>query len=141
MGNYHHYLAEFVTGDKCKDTAKKSFKPYKDAYNVAVSELPPTPHWPCLPFQEPFFPSCSDTAKLVLSRHSRMQYHIAKNPQIAITIKLMRLRSAVILIAKKGVGSLTLPLPSVRPAPCLTLVMLTMMTACLRTDQEDLHNP
>ena len=80
MGDYHRYLAEFVTGDKRMDTTDKSFKPYKDTYDVAVSELPPTPHWPCSPFQEPSFPSCSDTAKLVLPHRSHMQYHIAENP-------------------------------------------------------------
>lgn len=70
----------------------------------------------------------------------------SKNPQITVTIKLTRLRSAVILIAEKDVGSLTSPLPFVRPAPtCLTLAMLTMTTAyprILGTNRKDaLHTP
>ncbi|KAG0697314.1 14-3-3 protein [Suillus ampliporus] len=42
MGDYHRYLAEFATGDKRKDSADKSLGAYKDASEVAVTELPPT---------------------------------------------------------------------------------------------------
>lgn len=42
MGDYHRYLAEFATGDKRKDSADKSLAAYKDASDVAVTELPPT---------------------------------------------------------------------------------------------------
>jgi hypothetical protein len=42
MGDYHRYLAEFATGDKRKDSADKSLVAYKDASEVAVTELPPT---------------------------------------------------------------------------------------------------
>ncbi|KAF9112038.1 14-3-3 protein [Mortierella sp. AM989] len=42
MGDYHRYLAEFATGDKRKDAADESLKAYKDASDVAITELPPT---------------------------------------------------------------------------------------------------
>ncbi|KIJ20525.1 hypothetical protein PAXINDRAFT_7764 [Paxillus involutus ATCC 200175] len=42
MGDYRRYLAEFATGDKRKDNADKSLAAYKDASDVAVTELPPT---------------------------------------------------------------------------------------------------
>ena len=42
MGDYHRYLAEFATGDKRKESADKSLTAYKDASEVAVTELPPT---------------------------------------------------------------------------------------------------
>jgi hypothetical protein len=65
------------------------------------------------------------TADTTVSRNQRTL--------ITVTIELTRLRSAVISIAEKDVGSLTSPLPFMRPAPtCLTLAMLTMTTAYLR---------
>ncbi|KAF8941238.1 14-3-3 protein [Haplosporangium gracile] len=42
MGDYHRYLAEFATGDKRKDAADKSLMAYKNASDVAITELPPT---------------------------------------------------------------------------------------------------
>jgi hypothetical protein len=42
MDDYHHYLAEFATGDKRKDSADKSLDAHKPASEVAVTELPPT---------------------------------------------------------------------------------------------------
>lgn len=42
MGDYHRYLTEFATGDKRKESADKSLTAYKDASEVAVTELPPT---------------------------------------------------------------------------------------------------
>ncbi|TDL18613.1 14-3-3-domain-containing protein [Rickenella mellea] len=42
MGYYHHYLAEFATGDKLKDSADKSLHAYNAASDVSVAELPPT---------------------------------------------------------------------------------------------------
>ncbi|KAF9541263.1 14-3-3 protein [Mortierella hygrophila] len=42
MGDYHRYLAEFATGDKRKDAADKSLEAYKNASEVAITELPPT---------------------------------------------------------------------------------------------------
>jgi len=42
MGDYHRYLAEFATGDKRKDAADKSLTAYKNASDVAITELPPT---------------------------------------------------------------------------------------------------
>ncbi|KAG0078877.1 14-3-3 protein [Linnemannia elongata] len=42
MGDYHRYLAEFATGDKRKDAADKSLLAYKNASDVAITELPPT---------------------------------------------------------------------------------------------------
>ncbi|KAF9119579.1 14-3-3 protein [Mortierella sp. GBA39] len=42
MGDYHRYLAEFATGDKRKDAADKSLEAYKNASDVAITELPPT---------------------------------------------------------------------------------------------------
>ena len=50
MGDYHRYLAKFATGDKRKDSTDKSLEAYKTASDVAVTELPPTPHppWSCM---------------------------------------------------------------------------------------------
>jgi hypothetical protein len=60
-------------------------------------------------------------------------YHRNQRTLITVTIELTRLRSAIISIAEKDVGSLTSPLPFMRLAPtCLTLAMLTMTTAYLR---------
>jgi 14-3-3 protein epsilon len=42
MGDYYRYLAEFATGDKCKDSADKSLEAYKAASDVAVTYLSPT---------------------------------------------------------------------------------------------------
>ena len=42
MGDHHRYLAEFALGEKQKDSSDKSLEVYKAAYNVAVTELPPT---------------------------------------------------------------------------------------------------
>ena len=42
MGDYHRYLAEFATGDKRKDSADKPLNAYKNASDIAVTELPPT---------------------------------------------------------------------------------------------------
>ncbi|KAJ7256985.1 14-3-3 domain-containing protein [Mycena rebaudengoi] len=41
MGDYHHYLAEFATADKRKDSADESPAVSKAASDVAVTELPP----------------------------------------------------------------------------------------------------
>lgn len=41
-GDYHRYLAEFATGTKRSDSAEKSLEAYKNASDVAVTELPPT---------------------------------------------------------------------------------------------------
>lgn len=41
-GDYHRYLAEFATGNKRSDSAEKSLEAYKNASDVAVTELPPT---------------------------------------------------------------------------------------------------
>jgi len=41
-GDYHRYLAEFATGPKRSDSAEKSLEAYKNASDVAVTELPPT---------------------------------------------------------------------------------------------------
>jgi 14-3-3 protein epsilon len=41
-GDYHRYLAEFVTGDKRKETGDNALVAYKDASDVAVADLPPT---------------------------------------------------------------------------------------------------
>ncbi|KAG2053007.1 14-3-3 protein, partial [Suillus hirtellus] len=40
-GDYYRYLAEFATGNKCKDSADKYRGAYKDASEVAVTDLPP----------------------------------------------------------------------------------------------------
>jgi 14-3-3 protein epsilon len=42
MGDYHRYHTEFATSDKRKDSADKSLEAYKNASDVAVTELPPT---------------------------------------------------------------------------------------------------
>lgn len=41
-GDYHRYLAEFATGDKRKDSAEKSLEAYKNATEVAQTDLAPT---------------------------------------------------------------------------------------------------
>jgi 14-3-3 protein epsilon len=41
-GDYHRYLAEFATGNDRKDAAQNSLTAYKQASEVAVTDLPPT---------------------------------------------------------------------------------------------------
>jgi len=41
-GDYHRYLAEFAIGDKRKESADKSFEAYKNATEVAQTDLAPT---------------------------------------------------------------------------------------------------
>lgn len=41
-GDYHRYLAEFATGDKRKQSADKSLEAYKNATEVAQTDLAPT---------------------------------------------------------------------------------------------------
>jgi 14-3-3 protein epsilon len=41
-GDYHRYLAEFAVGDLRKEAAENSLLAYKEASEVATSELPPT---------------------------------------------------------------------------------------------------
>ncbi|KAK2746739.1 14-3-3 protein [Onygenales sp. PD_40] len=41
-GDYHRYLAEFATGDKRKTSAEKSLEAYKNATEVAQTDLAPT---------------------------------------------------------------------------------------------------
>ncbi|EEH36333.1 DNA damage checkpoint protein rad24 [Paracoccidioides lutzii Pb01] len=41
-GDYHRYLAEFALGDKRKDSADKSLEAYKNATEVAQTDLAPT---------------------------------------------------------------------------------------------------
>ncbi|KAK3830936.1 MAG: 14-3-3 protein [Linnemannia elongata] len=41
-GDYYRYLAEFATGDKRKEASDKSLEAYKNASDVAITELPPT---------------------------------------------------------------------------------------------------
>ncbi|KAF9149407.1 14-3-3 protein [Linnemannia schmuckeri] len=41
-GDYYRYLAEFATGDLRKEAADKSLDAYKQASDVAITELPPT---------------------------------------------------------------------------------------------------
>lgn len=41
-GDYHRYLAEFATGSKRSTSAELSLEAYKNASDVAVTELPPT---------------------------------------------------------------------------------------------------
>lgn len=41
-GDYHRYLAEFAAGDKRKGAAEMAHKAYKDATDIATTELPPT---------------------------------------------------------------------------------------------------
>ncbi|XP_050311794.1 14-3-3 protein epsilon [Anthonomus grandis grandis] len=41
-GDYHRYLAEFATGTDRKDAAEHSLVAYKNASDIATTELPPT---------------------------------------------------------------------------------------------------
>jgi 14-3-3 protein epsilon len=41
-GDYHRYLAEFATGNERKDAAQNALTAYKQASEVAVTDLPPT---------------------------------------------------------------------------------------------------
>jgi 14-3-3 protein epsilon len=41
-GDYHRYLAEFLTGQARKDAAEASLVAYKAASDIATTELPPT---------------------------------------------------------------------------------------------------
>lgn len=41
-GDYHRYLAEFATADKRKSSADKSLEAYKNATEVAQTDLAPT---------------------------------------------------------------------------------------------------
>lgn len=41
-GDYHRYLAEFALGDKRKESADKSLEAYKNATDVAQTDLAPT---------------------------------------------------------------------------------------------------
>ncbi|PGH05826.1 hypothetical protein AJ80_08274 [Polytolypa hystricis UAMH7299] len=41
-GDYHRYLAEFALGDRRKDSADKSLEAYKNATEVAQTDLAPT---------------------------------------------------------------------------------------------------
>jgi 14-3-3 protein len=41
-GDYHRYLAEFALGDKRKESADKSLEAYKNATEVAQTDLAPT---------------------------------------------------------------------------------------------------
>lgn len=41
-GDYHRYLAEFATGDRRKQSADKSLEAYKNATEVAQTDLAPT---------------------------------------------------------------------------------------------------
>jgi hypothetical protein len=41
-GDYHRYLAEFAIGDKRKESADKSLEAYKNATEVAQTDLAPT---------------------------------------------------------------------------------------------------
>src|SRR5258708_2913298 len=41
-GDYHRYLAEFAVGDKRKESADKSLEAYKNATEVAQTDLAPT---------------------------------------------------------------------------------------------------
>ncbi|MCO5568863.1 hypothetical protein L7F22_022565 [Adiantum nelumboides] len=47
-GDYHRYLAEFMTGAKKKEAAEKTLMAYKSAHDIAAAELPQTR--PCLEF-------------------------------------------------------------------------------------------
>lgn len=42
MGDYHRYLAEFLTGAARSDSAKEAHEAYKTATDVAQTELAPT---------------------------------------------------------------------------------------------------
>lgn len=41
-GDYHRYLAEFLTSDQRKDAAENSLLSYKAASDIAMTDLPPT---------------------------------------------------------------------------------------------------
>jgi len=41
-GDYHRYLAEFALGDKRKESSDKSLEAYKNATEVAQTDLAPT---------------------------------------------------------------------------------------------------
>src|SRR6195952_6093409 len=41
-GDYHRYLAEFAIGDRRKESADKSLEAYKNATEVAQTDLAPT---------------------------------------------------------------------------------------------------
>lgn len=41
-GDYHRYLAEFAIGTDRKEAAEKSLIAYKEASDIAMTELPPT---------------------------------------------------------------------------------------------------
>jgi len=41
-GDYHRYLAEFATGNDRKDAAQNSLTAYKQASEIAVTDLAPT---------------------------------------------------------------------------------------------------
>lgn len=42
MGDYHRYLAEFLTGEARKDSAHQAHEAYKTATDVAQNDLAPT---------------------------------------------------------------------------------------------------
>jgi 14-3-3 protein epsilon len=42
MGDYHRYLAEFLTGDARKESASEAHEAYKTATEIAQTELAPT---------------------------------------------------------------------------------------------------
>jgi 14-3-3 protein epsilon len=42
MGDYHRYLAEFLTGEARKESATQAHEAYKTATDVAQTELAPT---------------------------------------------------------------------------------------------------
>ena len=42
MGDYHRYLAEFLTGESRKESATQAHEAYKTATDVAQTELAPT---------------------------------------------------------------------------------------------------
>ncbi|CEI88405.1 Putative 14-3-3 family protein epsilon [Rhizopus microsporus] len=42
MGDYHRYLAEFLTNDARKESATKAHEAYKTATEIAQTELAPT---------------------------------------------------------------------------------------------------
>jgi 14-3-3 protein epsilon len=41
-GDYHRYLAEFATGNDRKEAAENSLVAYKEASDIAMTDLPPT---------------------------------------------------------------------------------------------------
>ena len=72
MGDYHHYLAEFATGNNWKDSPEKSLKAYKVASHIGVMKLPLTyPAHPGLALNFSFF------YYEILDSPNRM-YHLAK---------------------------------------------------------------